>query len=245
MNDQLNSKNWKRKMITIRRSEDRGHFNHGWLDTYHTFSFAAYHDPRHMGFRVLRVINEDRVQQGEGFPTHSHDNMEIITYVLEGALEHKDSMGHSTVIRPGDVQRMSAGTGITHSEYNHSRTEPVHLLQIWIIPDRQSLEPAYEQTYFSDEDKRGKLCLVASREGRDGSLTVHQDLDLYVSILEQREKVIHSILPDRHIWVQVTRGELEIEGRTLKAGDGASIIDEKEVTLCGLGKCEVILFDLP
>lgn len=232
-------------MITIRLSEDRGHFNHGWLDTYHTFSFAGYYDPDHMGFRVLRVINEDWVRPGEGFPTHSHSDMEIITYVLKGALEHKDSMGHGTVIRPGDVQRMSAGTGITHSEYNHSGQELVHLLQIWILPEERSLEPGYEQTKFADEEKRGKLCLVASRDGRDGSLTVHQDMSLYSALLESGEKISYSLPAGRHAWVQVTRGEIELNDHRLRAGDGASISDEETIRLIGSKNAEILLFDLP
>jgi redox-sensitive bicupin YhaK (pirin superfamily) len=232
-------------MITIRLSEDRGHFNHGWLDTYHTFSFAGYHDSDHMGFRVLRVINEDRVQPGEGFPTHSHSDMEIITYVLEGALEHKDSMGHGTIIRPGEVQRMSAGTGITHSEYNHSRQELVHLLQIWIFPEERSLEPDYEQTMFPEEEKKGKLCLVASRDGRNGSLTVNQDINLYATLLEPGEKITYPLPAARHAWVQVTRGEIELNDHRLRAGDGASISDEQTITLVGWNDAEILLFDLP
>ncbi len=232
-------------MITIRLSEDRGHFNHGWLDTYHTFSFAGYHDPDHMGFRVLRVINEDRVRPGEGFPTHSHSDMEIITYVLEGALEHKDSMGHGTIIRPGEVQRMSAGTGITHSEYNHSRQELVHFLQIWIFPEERSLEPDYEQTMFPEEEKKGELCLVASRDGRNGSLTVNQDINLYATLLEPGEKITYPLPAARHVWVQVMRGEIELNDHRLRAGDGASISDEETITLVGWNDAEILLFDLP
>lgn len=232
-------------MITIRLSEERGHLNHGWLDTYHTFSFASYHDPDHMGFRVLRVINEDRVRPGEGFPTHSHADMEIITYVLKGALEHKDSMGHGTIIRPGEVQRMSAGTGITHSEFNHSKQELVHLLQIWILPEERGIDPGYEQTSFSDAEKKGKLCLIASRDGRDGSLTVHQDMNLYAALIEPGEKITYSMPRGRHAWVQVTRGELELDDHPLKAGDGAAISEDESITLIGSSETEILLFDLP
>ena len=233
-------------MITLRRSEERGHFNHGWLDTYHTFSFSSYYDPDHMGFRALRVINDDRVDPGEGFPTHPHRDMEIITYVLEGALEHKDSMGTGSVIRPGDVQRMSAGTGVTHSEFNHSRKEKVHLLQIWILPGQLRLTPSYEQKAFSEADKRGKLRLVGSTDGREGSVTVHQDVALYATLLGAGESVSHELKPGRHAWVHVARGSLTLNGQTLSAGDGAAVSDEAKVTLAasGDGLAEALLFDL-
>nr|WP_275976803.1 pirin family protein [Polyangium aurulentum] len=231
-------------MITLRRSEERGHANHGWLNSYHTFSFANYYDPRHMGFGPLRVINEDRVQPGQGFGTHPHRDMEIISYVLEGALEHKDSMGTGSVIRPGDVQRMTAGTGVTHSEFNGSRSELVHFLQIWIMPEERNLRPSYEQKRFSDEDKRGKLRLIASRDGREGSVTVHQDASIYATILGTGEEVRHALSPGRSAWVHVARGEIEIDGKVLRAGDAASVTGEGEVVLKGHGDGEALLFDL-
>src|SRR5262245_51482499 len=193
-------------MITRRLAQERGHAQHGWLESYHTFSFADYYDSRHMGFRTLRVINEDRVQPGKGFGTHPHRDMEIISYVLEGALEHKDSLGTGSVITPGEVQRMSAGTWVTHSEFNHSGSELVHFLQIWILPERAGLPPSYEQRTFLSAEKQGKLRLVASRDGRAGSVTIHQAVDLYVSVLAPGEAVIHRLPPDRHAWVQVARG---------------------------------------
>src|SRR5262245_5659987 len=194
-------------VITLRKSNNRGHANHGWLDSHHTFSFADYYDPRHMGFRALRVINEDRVAPGAGFPTHPHRDMEIISYVLEGGLEHKDSMGTGSVIRPGDVQRMSAGTGVTHSEYNASKSELVHFLQIWLLPEQRNIKPSYEQKTFSADDKRKKLRLVGSRDGRDGSVTIHQDVDLYATRLEAGEALRHDLKPGRHAWVHVARGQ--------------------------------------
>jgi len=232
-------------MITIRRSEERGGGRHGWLDTRHTFSFADYHDPRHMGFRSLRVINEDRVESAAGFPTHPHRDMEILTYVLEGALEHRDSMGNGSVIRPGDVQRMSAGTGVTHSERNPSKTDPVHLLQIWILPERQGLPPGYEQKAFPESEKRGRLRLVASRDGRDGSVTIHQDVDLYAAILARGETVRHALRPGRHAWVQVAAGEVTLNGEWLEAGDGAAVSDEQTIEIASEERgAEVLLFDL-
>src|SRR5947199_8891669 len=210
-------------MITKRPSRERGHFDHGWLDTRHTFSFARYHDPRYTSFRDLLVINEDRVQPSRGFPTHSHDNMEIISYVLEGALEHRDSMGNGSVIRPGDVQRMSAGTGVTHSEFNASKTEPVHLLQIWMFPERKGIKPSYEQKAFSEADKRSRLRLVASPDGRDGSVTIHQDNEMYATVLRKGETVRHELKPERHAWVQVARGSVKLNGQELAEGDGAAI----------------------
>jgi hypothetical protein len=231
-------------MIAVRRSEERGHFDHGWLDTRHTFSFADYRDPRHMGFRALRVVNEDRVQPGQGFGTHPHRDMEIVTYVLEGGLAHRDSMGHGSTIHPGDVQRMSAGTGVTHSEFNASRTEPVHFLQIWILPDRTGLAPSYEQRRFPEEERRGRLRLVASPDGADGSVTVHQDACLLAALLAPGQAVGHALAPGRHAWVQVARGAVEVSGQRLSAGDGAALSRETEVALRGIADSEVLLFDL-
>ena len=231
-------------MIRIRRSAERGHADHGWLDTYHTFSFADYHDPRHMAFRHLRVLNEDRVQPGSGFPTHAHQDMEIITYVLEGALQHKDSLGNGSIIRPGDVQRMSAGTGVTHSEYNPSRTEPVHLLQIWILPERTGLPPSYEQRAFSQAERRGVLRLIASENGRDGSVTIHQDASVYATLLEPRSEVVHRLGPGRHAWVQVARGALALHGHRLEAGDGAAVSEETTLRITAVAPSEVLVFDL-
>ena len=231
-------------MLRIRKASERGHADHGWLNTYHTFSFANYYDPKQMGFRGLLVINEDRVQRGTGFPTHPHKNMEIISYVLEGALEHRDSMGNGSVIRPGDVQRMSAGTGITHSEYNHSKDERVHFLQIWILPERDELMPGYEQKYFPDEEKRKTLRLIASSDGREGSVTIHQNVNLYATLLETGEDVIHPILKNRHAWLQVARGSVIANGQLLEQGDGAAVSDEDQVTVFGKEKAEVLIFDL-
>jgi len=231
-------------MITIRRARERGHADHGWLDTWHTFSFADYHDPRHMGFRTLRVINEDVVAPGRGFGTHPHRDMEIVTYVLDGALEHKDSMGTQSVIVPGEVQRMSAGTGVLHSEFNHSKTDPVHLLQIWLLPAHPGIEPSYEQTFFPDEEKRGRLRLVASPDGADGSVTIHQDARLYASLLAPGQEVAHEIAPGRHAWIHVARGTASLNGQALEAGDGAAVSDEPRVVLRGTGNAEILLFDL-
>lgn len=228
-------------MIQLRKANDRGHANHGWLDSWHTFSFADYHDPAHVQFSALRVINEDRVAPGEGFPTHPHRDMEIITYVLEGALEHKDSLGTGSVIRPGEVQRMSAGTGIRHSEFNHSRTEPVHFLQIWIIPDRQGVPPGYEQKRIGLD---GQMRLVASPDGRDGSVTIHQDARIYAARLNGGE-VTHALAPGRRAWLQVARGAVNLNGTTLQAGDGAGIESETALRLAADGSAEVLLFDLP
>ncbi|MGH7898934.1 MAG: pirin family protein [Candidatus Binatia bacterium] len=233
-------------MITIRKSEDRGHAEHGWLDSRHTFSFADYHDPEHMGFRSLRVINEDRVQPGAGFPTHPHRDMEIVTYVLDGALEHEDSMGSGSVIRPGDVQRMTAGTGVTHSEYNHSETEPVHLLQIWLLPAAPNLPPGYEQKTFPESEKRGRLRLIASRDGREGSVVVNQDADLYAAVLSRGETVRHVLRPGRHAWIQIVRGDVTVNGERLSAGDGASVSGEPAIEISGADReAEILLFDLP
>jgi redox-sensitive bicupin YhaK (pirin superfamily) len=231
-------------MLTIRKAEDRGHANHGWLNTYHTFSFANYYEPKHMGFRALRVINEDRVSPGNGFGTHGHRDMEIITYVLEGALEHKDSIGTGSVIQPGEVQRMSAGTGILHSEFNHSKTESVHFLQIWLLPEKEGLPPSYEQRNFSPAKTPGKLHLVAARDGRDAAVTVHQDVDLYAAVLEPGDRVSHSLQPQRHAWVQVARGAITLNGLSLDKGDGAAISEETDVVIEATTDAEILLFDL-
>ncbi len=230
-------------MITLRPSSDRGHANHGWLDSYHTFSFANYYDPNHMGFRALRVINEDQVQPGRGFGTHSHRDMEIITYVLEGAVEHKDSLGNGAVITPGEVQRMSAGTGIMHSEFNPSQTQPVHFLQIWIVPDRQGLQPSYEQRAFGEE-RQGKLRLIAAKDGRDGAVTIHQDADLYSAVLQPGEQVSHQLQPNRYGWLQVARGAASLNGYDLKAGDGVAVSDAELLTISTDTEAEILLFDL-
>jgi quercetin 2,3-dioxygenase len=231
-------------MIIVRPAEERGVANFGWLDSRHTFSFGHYYDPRHMGIGALRGINDDRVAPGGGFDTHSHQDMEIISYVLEGAMEHQDSIGTGSVIRPGDVQRMTAGTGIAHSEFNHSRTEPVHFLQIWIVPERKGLEPGYEQKTFPLEERRGKARLVASRDGRNGSLTVHQDVDLYTSVLEAGDEVAIDLRPERSAWVQVARGAVTLNGTGLKEGDGAAVFDTATLTLTSDTGGEVLVFDL-
>ncbi|MCS6899373.1 MAG: pirin family protein [Myxococcales bacterium] len=232
-------------MLQLRRADERGRTNHGWLDSYHTFSFASYHDPQYMGFRTLRVINEDRVQPGRGFGTHPHRDMEILSYVLEGGLQHRDSMGNGSIIHPGDVQRMTAGTGVTHSEFNASQQKPVHFLQIWILPECVGLTPGYEQKHFSEADKKGKLRLLASREGRDGSITVHQDMNLYATVLDLGDTVEQPIRPGRHAWVQVAWGEVVLNGQRLTAGDGAALSDEPWVRLEGQpGGGEVLVFDL-
>ncbi len=231
-------------MLTIRRSDERGHAEHGWLDSHHTFSFADYNDPLHMGFRGLRVINEDRVQAGKGFGTHGHRDMEILSYVLEGALKHNDSMGTGSVIRPGDVQRMTAGTGVRHSEFNGSDRESVHFLQIWLLPSRQGLAPSYEQTTFSDDVKRGRLRLVASPDAAEGSVTIHTDAKLYASILGVGDKVEHRILPGRHAWIQVVRGTVKVGTAELREGDGASTSDAGPLTIEGVDPSEILVFDL-
>ncbi len=231
-------------MIKIRRAEERGHANHGWLDSYHTFSFADYHDPNHMGFRSLRVINEDRVLPARGFGTHPHKDMEIISYVLEGALEHKDSMGTGSIIHPGDVQRMSAGTGVTHSEQNASPSEPVHFLQIWLLPSERNIAPGYEQKSFANAEKQGQLRLVASPDGREGSVTIHSDATLYASILDAHEVARLELKPERHAWVHVARGRAQINGKELKAGDAAAFSAESEISLAGVERAEVLVFDL-
>ena len=231
-------------MIQIRPSAERGGGNHGWLNTKHSFSFSDYWDPKWMGFRSLRVINEDRVAPNTGFPTHAHRDMEIITYVLEGKIEHKDSLGTGSVILPGDGQRMSAGSGIRHSEFNPSATEPVHLLQIWIQPEKAALPPSYEQKSFPEEDKRGKLRLIASRDATDGSVKINQDAKLYVTLLKPGEEVTHELFTGRHGWLQVARGSVELNGKMLGQGDGAAISEEKSLSIMGTTDAEVLLFDL-
>jgi len=231
-------------MITTREANDRGRTKVDWLDSRHTFSFADYSDPEQMGFGPLRVINEDRVAPGAGFPPHGHRDMEIISYVLEGALAHKDSTGGGSVIRPGDVQRMSAGTGIRHSEYNASSTEPVHFLQIWIIPDRTNVVPSYEQKHFSEEQRRGRLRLVASSNRRDDSVRIERDVDLYASILAKGESVSLSIKPNRKVWVQMARGSADVNGAECHQGDGLGTEDEREVTITATAPAEILLFDL-
>lgn len=231
-------------MLTIRPSGERGHADHGWLDSYHSFSFADYHDPRHMGFRSLRVINEDRVAPARGFSTHPHRDMEIISYVVEGQLEHHDDMGNGSMIGPGEVQLMSAGSGVYHSEGNASAENPVHFLQIWIYPKDKGIAPRYQQKLFRDEDKKGRLRLIASPDGRDGSLTVHQDACLYAVLLSPKEEVIHRTAAGRYLWIQVVRGIITANGARLQQGDGAALENEKELTLIGRESAEVLLFDL-
>lgn len=231
-------------MIQLRKSEERGHARHGWLDSRHTFSFAEYHDPAHMGFRALRVINEDRVEGGKGFSDHSHRDMEIVSYVLDGALEHGDSMGNGSVIRPGDVQMMRAGTGVTHREHNHSKTAPVHFLQIWILPDRQGLAPAYGQQHFPEEQRRNTLKLVVSGDGRDGSLQIHQDASIFASILDAGAAVTHEIGSGRHAWIQVVSGDASVNGVAVSGGDGVAVSDEDRVGIKAASRCEFLLFDL-
>ena len=233
-------------MLTIRRSDERGTADHGWLLSRHTFSFGDYYDPDHEGFGPLRVINEDRVRPGQGFGTHGHRDMEIISYVLEGALEHKDSIGTGSVIRPGDVQVMSAGTGIRHSEFNHSKTEPVHFLQIWIVPDRAGIAPRYDQKRFSDDEKRARLRLVGSPDGRNASIVIHQDVELFAAILNEGEQATHSFEKGRKGWLQVVRGSVEVNGRRLEAGDGAAVQDEAALNVTARADgSEILVFDLP
>ena len=231
-------------MITIRRAGERGHFDHGWLNTYHTFSFDQYYDPRYMGFRNLRVINEDFVAPGRGFPMHGHRDMEIITYILEGALKHEDSMGNGSVIRPGDVQRMSAGTGVRHSEKNASADERVHLLQIWILPDTVELEPSYEQKAFDEDERRGQLRLIASQDGRAGSVTVHQDVTVFASILGAGERVEHTMDATRFGWIQVARGSINVNDTVAEQGDGVMVAGESSLQIVGNEPSELLLFDL-
>jgi len=231
-------------MIHIRKSDARGHANHGWLDSRFTFSFADYYDPAQIHFRTLRVMNDDRVAGGAGFPTHPHRDMEIVTYVLEGALQHRDSMGNGSVIRPGDVQYMSAGTGVTHSEFNASETETVHLYQIWMFPDHKGHKPIYDQKHFAEADKRAKLRLVVSPDGRDGSVKIRQDNKLYATVLAPGETVKHQLKEQRHAYVQVARGSVTLNGQALETGDGAAISEERSIELAGAQDAEVLLFDL-
>lgn len=231
-------------MIQVRRAGERGRTEWGWLDSRHTFSFGEYRDPEHMGFRALRVINDDRVQPGAGFGTHGHRDMEILSYVLEGALAHKDSSGGGGVIRPGEIQFMRAGTGVTHSEYNDSKTAPVHFLQIWIVPDTRGLRPAYGQRSFDRDAARRGLVLLASRDGRDGSLQVSQDVDLWVTLLEAGQRRALALRPDRHAWVHVARGSAAVNGTVLHEGDGAAVSGEEALTLAGEQPAEVLVFDL-
>ena len=231
-------------MLRLRPSAERGHFDHGWLYTRHTFSFAHYHDAHHMGWRSLRVINEDVVAQFKGFGTHGHQDMEILSYVVSGALTHQDSMGHTEVLLPGDVQAISAGRGIMHSENNGSPAEPVHFLQIWILPDELGIEPRYEQRTFPEEARRGRLCLVASRDGDDGSLLIHQEARVYVALLARGEMISHGLADGRGAWVQVVRGALSVNGVAMAAGDGAAIEEEEMVTLDPSEETELLLFDL-
>jgi redox-sensitive bicupin YhaK (pirin superfamily) len=233
-------------MIHIRRSNERGHANHGWLDSYHTFSFADYYDPAHMGFSDLRVINEDRVEGGHGFPPHPHRDMEIVTYMLGGALAHLDSMGNSSVIRAGEVQRMSAGTGVVHSEYNASEQEPAHLLQIWILPERSGIQPGYEQKMFDVEEKRGKLRLLVSPDGRDGSLKIFQDIYLYGTVLEAGTQLQHTLAPGRRAYIQIARGNAQVGSELLAAGDGAAVTGTDSIVLQATTAepAEILLFDL-
>ena len=232
-------------MMEIRRAAERGHAQHGWLDSFHSFSFADYYDPSHMGFGALRVINEDRVQPGQGFGTHSHRDMEIISYVLEGGLAHRDSMGNGSVIRPGDVQRMSAGTGVSHSEYNASDSDPVHFLQIWIEPSERGVHPGYEEKRFEAASKRGQLRLIASADGRDGSVTLHQDANLYAALVDGAETVQHKPRPGRRTYVHIVRGELTVNGNPLSHGDALKLYGEQAVRLDQGRDAEVLLFDLP
>lgn len=230
--------------FTLRRAEDRGRGEHGWLHSRHSFSFAGYYDPHHMGFRALRVINEDRVAPGHGFGTHPHREMEILSYVVEGALEHADSMGTGSVIVPGEVQRMSAGTGVTHSEYNHSKEKGVHFLQIWIEPEQRGLRPSYEQRAFSEQERKNTLRLLAARDGRDGAITIHQDVELYGGLLDAGAKVERPLEPGRHAWLQVVKGAVLLDGERLEAGDGAQTSEPGLIALEALEDAEVLLFDL-
>ncbi|HZX96185.1 MAG TPA: pirin family protein [Myxococcales bacterium] len=232
-------------MITLRKASDRFHTNIDWLDSWHTFSFADHYDPQHMGFSALRVINDDTVQAGQGFGEHPHRDMEILSYVLSGSLAHKDSSGGGGVIRPGDLQRMSAGSGVVHSEYNASGKEPVHFLQIWLLPEKRGVQPGYEQKTFPASDRSGKLRLLASRDGGEGSVTIHQDASVYGALLGKGERATYELRPGRHAWVHVARGSLDLNGQRLGAGDGAAVSDERKLELAGVDAAEVLLFDLP
>jgi redox-sensitive bicupin YhaK (pirin superfamily) len=231
-------------MITIRKAGERGHFEHGWLDTYHTFSFGDYYDPAHMGFRSLRVINDDRVEPAQGFGMHGHRDMEIVTYVLEGALEHKDSMGNGSIIKAGEFQRMTAGTGVRHSEFNPSESESVHLYQIWILPERTGLKPGYEELSLSDAEALGRLRLVASRDGADGSLTIHQDARLYLASLLPQQEVAHPVEKGRAVWLQILKGTVKLGNSDLTTGDGAAVMDETAITVRAVANSKILLFDL-
>lgn len=231
-------------MFQVRKAHDRGHFDHGWLDTYHTFSFADYHDPRFRGFRSLRVINEDRVAPGRGFGTHGHRDMEIVTYVLSGALEHKDSMGNGEILRPGEFQRMTAGSGIEHSEFNPSATEPVHLYQIWLFPEQKGLTPTYEQKAFPPAEQQNRLRLVAAPDGSEGALSIRQDARIYLATLEPGAAVAHELAEGRHAWLQVLRGRMNVHGNLLAAGDGVAVSDERKLVISGTETAEMMLFDL-
>jgi len=231
-------------MITVRPAAKRGETQIDWLDSKHSFSFADYHDPANMGFRALRVINDDRIAAGAGFPTHGHRDMEILTYVLDGALEHRDSLGTGSVIRPGDVQIMSAGTGIRHSEFNPSDSEPLRLLQIWMLPERGGLKPRYDQKTFGPAEGQGRLRLVGSRDGREGGVTIYQDIDLYAASLDRGQTVAHNIRPDRHVWIQMARGKASVNGKPVAEGDGVAITGEVRVEIAGVDGAELLLFDL-
>jgi redox-sensitive bicupin YhaK (pirin superfamily) len=231
-------------MFRLRKAADRGRFDHGWLDTYHTFSFGDYFDPQHMGFRALRVINDDRIEPGQGFGMHGHRDMEIVTCVLEGALEHRDSLGNGAVLRPGEFQHMSAGTGVRHSEFNPSRSEAVHLYQIWLLPQSNGIPPSYEQKFFPPEQRDGKLRLVASPDGADGSLTIHQDARIYLSTLRPGVALHHPLRPGRHAWLQVLRGSVHVADTVLHEGDGLAVSDEPGLSITGEQNAEVMLFDL-
>ena len=234
-------------MIKLRPANERGHADHGWLNSYFTFSFADYYDPKHMHFRSLRVINDDKVAPGRGFGMHPHNDMEIVTYVLDGELAHKDSMGTGATIVPGEVQRMSAGTGVLHSEYNQSQSDEVHLLQIWIMPEKRGIEPSYEQKFFADEEKLNRFRIVASRDGKDGSVKINQDASIHATLLEEGKSATYTLDTGRHAWVQVARGSVTLNGKALNAGDGAAISEEQQITLTGNTngkKAEVLLFDL-
>lgn len=232
-------------MLTIRKANERGHFKNDWLDSQHTFSFGEYYDPQHMGVSVLRVINDDRVTPGAGFPTHGHNNMEIVSYVLDGELAHKDSMGNGSVIRPGDVQRMSAGSGVTHSEFNPSETDGTNFLQIWLLPNQNGVKPGYAQEYFAPETRQGRLRLLISPDGRDGSISAHTDALMYGSLLDSGESVTHELGDGRIAYLHLAKGQATVNGTTLEAGDGMTISAEKELTISGEHNAEVLLFDLP
>jgi len=232
------------KMLNVRRAQERGNSNHGWLNSHHTFSFAEYYDPKHMGFADLRVINDDIVAPGKGFGTHPHRDMEIISYVLDGALEHRDSMGNGSVIRPGDVQRMSAGTGVTHSEFNHSSDDEVHFLQIWVLPDQKGHTPGYQQKHFSNEEKRGRLRLIASHDGDDSSVTLNQDVKIYSGLLNDEETFSYNTKPNRVAWIHVARGEVELNDEKLQAGDGVSVNPGQSLEFRNGDHAEVLVFDM-